>query len=217
MDLVFHDFALHILVIHAPDAVLVLDQGAVDDAVAVVGQRAREADVGGAVEQHLVAPGAEDVQGRDHAAQNAVLVADVLGFQTGHAVAGFVPADDGAEILLGGHEVAVGRVHGALDHGLGNGGDHGEIHVGHPHGDGIKAGQGRAGGKAVGLADHIHDNGILAMSVHDGGKIVFHNLLLSGLARFLFHGIIIVRKDDPVKSTNDNHERACRFGRPSPS
>ena len=74
--------AFHVGVVHPPDAIFVLHQRGVDDVITVVGQAAGEADVGGAVDQHLVAPGADAVQCADDAAQHAVLVADGLGGQT---------------------------------------------------------------------------------------------------------------------------------------
>ena len=55
---------------------LVQDQRAVDDSVAIVAQGPGKAHIGGGVEEHIVPSGAEHVQGADHAAQHAVLIAD---------------------------------------------------------------------------------------------------------------------------------------------
>ena len=180
VDLVLAELGFHIGKVHSPHIIRIFYEPAVDNFVAVIFKGVGEADVGGAVDEHLVAPGAEGVQRRDHAAQDAVFVADVLRLKPLNAVSGFVPADDGVKIFRRGLEIAEGGVLGTLDHGLDNGGDNGEIHVRHPHGDGLEAGQGRIGAEA-GLAHHVHGDGILAPAIHDGGKIVFHRVLLSGL------------------------------------
>ena len=129
-----------------------------DDVVAVVGQSVGETDVGGGVQQHIVALGAEDIHGGYHAAQDGVGVADVLMSHALHAVAVFVPIHNAVQIFLPRHEVTVGGVLGALNDGLGDGGRGGEIHVGHPHGNGVKALLRRTGGP--GFSQQIHGNGI---------------------------------------------------------
>ena len=174
VDLVVHDLLLHIGEVHPPDAFLVDIEGGVDDVVAVVFQSVGEANVGGGVEQHIIAPGAEHVQSADHTAQDTVGIADVLGLQAFHTVAELVPADDGIVVFLPGGEVAIGRMLGPLDDGFGNGGHRGEVHVGHPHGDQVEALLGSGDGKSGGTGG-IHGNGIHAMTVHDGSEIVFHS------------------------------------------
>ena len=182
MDLVLHDALLHVLKVHAPDALGVLDQGREDHVIAVVGEGTGEADVGGGVQQHVVTLGAEHVQGADHAAQNAVFIADVLPLQAGDPVAGLVPLDNGVEVLLGGLEIAEGRMLGPLDDGLGDGRAGREVHVGHPHRDGVQAildlyvrqGLHNEVARGVRLGDHVDGDGVLAMAVHDRGEIVLH-------------------------------------------
>ncbi len=178
MDLLLLELLLHVLRIHPPDAVLVLDQGAEHHVVAVVGQAGGESHIGGGVEQHLVAPGADAVQGRHHAAQHAVFVADVFLGKAGDPVALLLPADDGGEILLTGGEIAEGRMLDAVGHGLLDGGNGGEVHVRHPHGDGVKALPGCAGGKAGHSAQTVHSDGVPAVAGQDGSKIVLHTKTL---------------------------------------
>jgi len=173
MDVFFLQVLFHIGEIHPPDAVLILHQRGVDGLVAVVLQALGEADVGGAVDQHFVAPGADAVQRTDDAAQHTVLVADVLRLQAGDAVAGLVPADDAVKVLRRGLKIAEGRVLGALDDGFLNGGHGGEVHVRHPHGDGIEAFLRGSGRKAVAL-QAVHRNGVPAAAVNDRSEIVFH-------------------------------------------
>ena len=165
---------LHVLKVHPPHPVLVLTQRAVDDLVAAVGQALGKANVGGGVDQDPVAPGAEHVQRGDYASQHPVLIADVLRLQAGDPVAVPVPGGDGVVIRLGGGEVAVGRVLDPADDGLGNGGEGGKTHVRHPHGDGVKALLGGAGGKAGGRAQGVHRQGVHPPAVQYGGKIIFH-------------------------------------------
>ena len=177
VDPVVHDLFFHVLKIHAPDIVFVFYQRAVDDVVAVVLQAVGETDVGGGVQQDIVSAGAENVQRADNAAQHAVFIADALLCQAGDAVARFVPADDGSKIFLRGRKIAVGRMPGAGDDGLGNGGHGGEVHIRHPHGNGVEALL-RSAGCEAGRAQCIHGDGVFAAAVHDTGKIVFHRLLL---------------------------------------
>ena len=172
VDAVLHDLLFHVGQIQPPDTVLVQDQGAFHDMVARVGQRAHEAHVDGAVEQDVVSLGAKGAQSGEDTAQHAVLVADVLSLQPNNAVAGGLPAYDGVEILLAGVEVAEAGVMDALGHGSRHRGGGGEIHVGHPHGDGVEALTGLTGGPA--LAQGIHGQGVLADAVQYGGKVVFH-------------------------------------------
>ena len=175
MDVLFGQMLLHVGVVHPPDVGFVLHQRGVDDVITVVGQAVGEADVGGAVHQHLIAPGADAVQRADDAAQNAVLVADGLGGQAGDAVAHRLPADDGVIIFGRRVEVAEGRVLHPLDDGLLDGGQTDEVHVRHPHGDGVEPGPGRIGRKA--LAQSVYGDGIPAMTVGQGGEIIFHAAL----------------------------------------
>ena len=72
-----------------------------DQLVAVVFQTVGKADIGGAVDQNLIAPGAHAVQGADDAAQNAVFIADVLPGQVRNTVSLCLPADDGIVIFRG--------------------------------------------------------------------------------------------------------------------
>ena len=148
MDILGFQLGVHILVIHTPYAVFVLFQRAVDDFVAVVLDAHGKADVGGAVQQHAVAGRGKRGQCRNHAAQNAVFVADIFLGQAGHAVAGFLPAYDGIIIFVRRLKVAERRVLGSFDDRLRNGGYGGKIHIRHPHRDDIKAVLGTIRGKA---------------------------------------------------------------------
>ena len=172
VDVLFGEVLFHVGVIHPPDAILVLHQRGVDDVIAVVGQAAGEADVGGAVDQHLVAPGADAVQCADDAAQHTVLVTDGLGGQTRDVVASLLPADDGAVVFGRRVKITESRVLDPLDDGLLDGGQADKVHVCHPHGDGIEAGLRCVGRKA--FAQPVHGDGVPAMAVGQGGEIVLH-------------------------------------------
>ena len=126
------------------------------------------------MEQHLITPGAHNVQRSNHSAQHPVFIADMLLGQPGDAVAFLVPADDSVIIIIGGGEIAKGRVLRPLDDGGGNRGNGGEVHIRHPHGDGVETLTGGAGGETAGLSNGIHSNGVPSAAVHDGGEIVFH-------------------------------------------
>ena len=124
------------------------------------------------MEEYLVTPGTDTVQGADDAAQNPVFIADVLFGKALNAVAGALPADDGIVVFLCGVEVAEGRVLGPGDNGLLNGGAGGEIHVRDPHGDHVEARLGCP--RCTGAADTVYSDGILPTAVHKGGKIIMH-------------------------------------------
>ena len=173
VDLVVDDLLFHVRKVHAHDVIFVGLQKAVDQMIAVILQRLGKADVGRSMDQHVVSPGAEYIEGADDPAQDAVGVADVLLLKALHAVALLLPADDGLIVFLPGIEVAVGRMlHTACD-GLRDGGGGGEIHVGHPHGDGVKAVPGGAGGHRID-AQGIYSNGVHAPALQNGSKIIFH-------------------------------------------
>ena len=169
------DAPLHVLEVHAPDAAGVPHQRAEHHLVAVVGQRAGEADVGRRVQQHLVPARAEHVQRAHHAAEDAVFIAYVLFPEAGDAVAPLLPADDGGKILLPRLEIAVERVLRALDDGRGYRGGGGEVHVRYPHGDGVEAlARGVRHPPAGHGADALHGERIPAAAVYDGCKVVLH-------------------------------------------
>ena len=54
-----------------------------------------------------------------------------------------------------------------------DGGHYREVHVRHPHGDGVKALLGGRGGKAG--AQAVHGDGVFAVAFENGRKIVFHD------------------------------------------
>ena len=129
------------------------------------------------MEEHLVTPGADAVQGADNAAENPVFIADVLFGKALNAVAGALPADDGIVVFLCGAEVAKGRVLGPGDNCLLNGGTGGKVHVCNPHGNHVEARLGCP--RCTGAADTVYGNGILPAAVHERGKVVLHRNHLS--------------------------------------
>ena len=132
------------------------------------------------MEQYAVTGGRKRGQRRDNAAQNTVLVADCFFGQAGHAVAGRLPLYDRIVILVRCLKVAEGRVLGSLDNGFRDGGHGGKVHVRDPHGDDVKAVLGQVRGKAC--AETVNGDGVLAVAIHDGCKIVLHSsFLLFGL------------------------------------
>ena len=62
MDVMLHDFLLHVLEIHTPYIILILYELTVNDVIAVVCQTVGEADVGRFVNQDVIAPGAVDIK-----------------------------------------------------------------------------------------------------------------------------------------------------------
>ena len=170
VDVVLLQLFVHVGVVHPPHAVLVLVQRAEHDAVAVIFQHMGKADVGGRVQKDGVAGRAQHPQRGGHAAQHAVFVADVPGFQAGHAVAGALPVQNGVIVFLPGRKIAKGGVPGAVDDGVGDAGGGGKVHVRHPHGDAAESGVHLGAGDG----DAFHRNGVPAFPRQHGGKVKWH-------------------------------------------
>ena len=92
MDVVRLDLGIHILKVHPPHTVFILDQWAVHDFIPLFSTLGGKADVVGLWQQHGIAGGSKAGQSRDHAAQHTVFVPDALFGQAGYTVAGLVPA-----------------------------------------------------------------------------------------------------------------------------
>ena len=172
MDVLLFQMPLHIRIVHAPDPLVILYQGRVNQRIAVVPQSVGKPDIGGGVNQNLVAFGAEHVGQGHHAAQNAIYITNMLRGQSFHAVAAALPGADAVIVFVPGRKVAEKGMLQPLPYGLGNGGHRGEIHIRHPHGDQIEALLWGLGAGAV-LAQ-IHGQGIFSAAVINGCKIVFH-------------------------------------------
>ena len=111
-------------------------------------------------------------QSADHTAHHAVGVADMLRQQAGNLILLGLPAEDGVKIFLPGLKVAEGGMLCPGDDGFLHSGNRGEIHIRHPHRDGIKAFPGSAG--QTGQTQCIHRKGIHTFALHDRGKVKFH-------------------------------------------
>ena len=188
VDPAFFQFLLHILIIHPPDPFFIPLQIGKLQMEPVVLQAVGKADVGRRVDQHMIPVGAEDLQGADHPAQNAVLISDMLRRQSGNAVAAGLPVYDPLKILLRRTEISEGRMFGSFNDMLLNGGHCGEIHIRHPHGDhgksffylhALDSQHSRFHGPL-----HLQGDGVFSSPVHKCRKIVFHILTSP------FHGSI---------------------------
>ena len=168
------ELLIHILVIHAPYAVLVQLERAVDDAIAVVLDAHGEPDVGRAVQEHAVARSGERGQRTDHATQDPVLIANRLAGQSGNPIARGLPVDNGAVIVVGGGEVPVGGMLRPFDDGLRDRGHGREVHVRHPHGDDVETLAWRVRRESRVGAQSVDRDRIHAMPVHDGREIIRH-------------------------------------------
>ena len=174
MNVVLGEFALHVLKVHAPHALVVEFKRAVDNTIARGFDGLGKADVGGAVDQHRIARLNIRTQRRHNTAQHAVFVADMLGRQALNAVATALPFDDAVKVLGTRIEVAEHRVLGALDDVLLDRGHRGEIHVGHPHGNAVEALVGCVRSHTGDLAPGVNGDGVHAVAVDKRAKVVFH-------------------------------------------
>ena len=166
VDVVLLQLGGHVLIVHAPDALLVLDQRRQHNLVSVLFYAMRKANVGWAVEKNGITRRGKGGERGYNAAQHAVLVANVVSRQAAHAVSARLPVNNGLIVLIARREVAKRRVLDALCHGARDGRSRGEIHVGDPHGDGVEALRRRVRGHAA-RAKRIDRNGVHAVSFHD--------------------------------------------------
>ena len=176
VDLMADDFFLHILIVHAPDAMFVPFELAVDDMVAVILKAACKADVGRAQDENVIPLRAVDVQGRYNAAQHAVFIADVLRKKTLHTVLCPLPVDDSLVIRIRRTEITEEGVLDARSDGLRNGRDGCKVHVRDPHGKKCRAVLRCVGRKARHGADTVDSQRVHSMAVINGRKIVMHNM-----------------------------------------
>ena len=177
MDAVLLELMLHVLKVHAPDALLVEFKRAMDNAIASGFDGLGKADIGGAMDEHCVTRLHVGAQRRHDPAQHAVLVADMLGEQALNAVATALPLDDAVEVLGARMEVAKHGVLGALNDVLLNRWHRGKVHVGHPHGDAVEALVGHVRRHTGDLAPGVDGDGIHVVAVNDRGEVVFHAAL----------------------------------------
>ena len=62
MNVILHDFLLHVVEVHTPYAVLILYEITVNDVVAIVRQTVGETDIGRLVNQDVIALRAVDIK-----------------------------------------------------------------------------------------------------------------------------------------------------------
>ena len=169
-DVVLLYLPVHVLIVHAPDALLVALELAVDyDAPGVI-HRVREADIGGGVDEYLVPGRGEALHRRAHAAEYAVFVTDVLREQPFYAVACALPVYDAVKVFVRQSEVAEVRHLHALEYRLHSRGRGDKAHVRDPHRYRVKA--------FVGLYTVewylVKGQGVFSVPVEHCCKIVFH-------------------------------------------
>ena len=165
MDVVLGEFALHVLKVHAPHALVVELKRAVDNAIARGLDGLGKADVGGAVDQHRIARLDMRAQRRHDAAQHAVFVADMLRRQALDAIAAALPFDDAVEVLGARIEVAKHGVLGALNDVFLDRGHRGKVHIGHPHGNAVEALVGCVRSHTGDLAPGVNGDGVHAVAI----------------------------------------------------
>ncbi len=172
--MVFLDFPVHVLVVHAPGSVRIPDQGTVDDMVAVGPKRAREAHVGGAVEKDRVAWGGEDLQGGYKATQNPVFICDDLRSDVVHPFPHLVPPCYSRIIFFRGLEIAESGMGSPLYDSFGHGLRRREVHVRHPQGNRVKAlFRGRRGkAREFRVSDAVYGDGVVAVPLQQSLKVV---------------------------------------------
>lgn len=87
MDVVFLQLLVHVLIVHAPDAIFIPFQRAVDGGSAQTLHIGAKSHIGGAVEQDFVSRRGERLDGTGDAAVDSVLIADIVPFESDKTVA----------------------------------------------------------------------------------------------------------------------------------
>ena len=133
--------------------------------------------ISGRMQQNIVTFGAENSQGRENAAQDAVFIADPFSSEVMNSVPDLVPLYDLFVILFSYVKISISRVRRSPDHRLRYGGTGRKIHISDPHRDYIETliGGGRRKG-GITLSERIYCDRIHSASVHDRCKIIFHSL-----------------------------------------
>ena len=174
MDVVLGEFALHVLKVHAPHALIIELKRAMDNTIARGLNGLGKADVGRAVDQHRIARLDIRTQRRHDAAQHAVFVADMFRAQTFDAIAAVLPFDDAIEVLSARVKVAKHGVLGTLNDVFLDRGHRGKIHVGHPHGNAVEALVGCIRSHTGDLTPGVNGYGVHTVAVDKRAKVVFH-------------------------------------------
>ena len=174
MDVVLGEFALHVLKVHAPHALVVKFKRAVDNTITRGFDRLGKTNVGGAMDQHRIARLDIRAQRRHDPAQHAVFVANMFRAQALDAIAAALPFDDAVEVLGARIEIAKHGVLGTLNDVLLDRGHRGKIHVGHPHGNAVEALVGCVRSHTGDLTPRVNGDGVHAVAVDKRAKVVFH-------------------------------------------
>ena len=175
MDMVSLYLFLHILVVHAPYAVFVLFELASYEVIADSADFLKEAHVGGSMHKHVVTVRAKNFKSAYDSAQDAVLISDMLCFQTLDAVSLRLPVYDAVEVFLPRCKISESGMFRTLYYGVDYGGSGGKIHVGDPHGYDVKAfAYLSLGSDAVRVRSGINSDSVHSSSVEDACEIVFH-------------------------------------------
>ena len=174
MDMVLRKLALHVLKIHAPHALVIELQRAMDNAIARGFDGLSKADVGRTMDQHRVTGLHIGAQRRYDAAQHTVFVADMLKRQALDAITAALPLDNAVEVLGARIKVAKHRVLGTPNDVFLNRRHRGKVHIRHPHRDAVEALVGNVWRHTGDLAPGVNGDGVHAVAVDKRAKIVFH-------------------------------------------
>ena len=174
MDVVLGEFALHVLKVHAPHALVVELKWAVDNTITRGFDRLGKTNVGGTVDQHRIARLDIRAQRGHDTAQHAVFVTDMFRAQTLDAIAATLPFDDAVKVLRARVKVAKHGMLGTLNDVLLDRGHRGKVHIRHPHGDAVEALVGCVRSHVGDLAPGVNGDGVHAVAVDKRAKVVFH-------------------------------------------
>ena len=136
MNLVVNNLLFHVFVVDSPVAFLILVHRVQNDVPAVVFDAACETDICRALQQDVVASGAENVQSGNDATKNGVVIADNLSCQViTITITCLVPVNDTVEIFFSRSVVAECINACTLDHLFLDRRECREVLVSNPHRD----------------------------------------------------------------------------------
>ena len=165
--MIFPYLTVHLVIIHAPDALAVLLQITVNRAPSLADDVPDKAHVIRPMQKNPVARLCQYIDRARDKAMHSVFISDILSGKTRHMIPLLLPSDNGIVIFVLRHKIAEQRMLCPSDQCVRNGRTGFEIHIRHPHRDKIKTLRRRTGFKSPDtLSGSIYRCGVHSPSVN---------------------------------------------------
>ena len=125
---------IHIIIVHAPDTLLIAEKRAEFRNTSGILERVCETYVSRTVQKDFLSGCSERLNRRAYAPEYAVLVTDILLIEACYMITSLMPPYNRIKVLVSRSKVSVGRVLHPLDDRFGDRRNGCEVHIGYPHG-----------------------------------------------------------------------------------